>query len=239
VYNFGLPGTGTDQQYLTYKEYAEGFDHDLLLIAVLVENIQRVANRYRYWSDDAGATRLYAKPFYELVQGKLRLCGVPVPWKPIEESQLLPEDKIRLCPVSRFPRLKTLIAAIGMKDVHLRLRRHSLLSEYNNPADPAWCLMRAILERWIREHPKPVLLMPIPLHNFVEETSNPTAYQKRFREVREATGCFLHDPIEDLLRYPLIERRAFRYANDPHLTSTGHMALAKSLKSAIVSVLGD
>jgi carbamoyltransferase len=49
VYNFGLPGSGTDQQYLLYKEYAPKFDHDLLIISVLVENIRRVNAQYRYY----------------------------------------------------------------------------------------------------------------------------------------------------------------------------------------------
>jgi len=245
VYNYGLPGAGTDQQYLTYKECAQGFDHDLLLIAVLVENVKRVANGYRYWVDESGAQVLYAKPFYKLVQGELRLSGVPVPWKPVEESQLSPEDMRRLRPGIRFPRLAIIISLLGMReiqqrlmeDIRKRLGKYQPVPEYNDPADPAWCLMRAILIRWIREHPKPVLLMPIPGHFFVEETSDPTAYQERFREVREATGCFFHDPLEDLLTYPLVQRRAFRYAKDPHLTPAGHIALAKSLKSAIVRVL--
>ena len=52
VYNFGLPGTGTDQQYLAYQEFARTLEHNLLIIAVLVENIRRVAAHYSYYQDD-------------------------------------------------------------------------------------------------------------------------------------------------------------------------------------------
>jgi carbamoyltransferase len=126
-----------------------------------------------------------------------------------------------------------------IKDIGKKFTKYQPLVEYNDPANAAWCLMRAILTRWIREHPKPVLLMPIPVYNFVEEMSAPTACHERFREVCEANGCFFHDPLEDLLRYPLTQRRAFRYAKDPHPTPAGHIALARSLQTAVVCVFGE
>src|SRR5215467_11648911 len=42
IYNFGLPGTGTDQHYLTYREIASAYEHDMVIIAAQVENIRRV-----------------------------------------------------------------------------------------------------------------------------------------------------------------------------------------------------
>ena len=47
IYNFGLPGTGTDQQYLTYKTYAENLQPDLVIISVMVENIRCWNNHQR------------------------------------------------------------------------------------------------------------------------------------------------------------------------------------------------
>ena len=41
IFNFSLPGTGTDQHYLVWKDYASRIDHDLVIIAVQVENIRR------------------------------------------------------------------------------------------------------------------------------------------------------------------------------------------------------
>ena len=39
VYNFALSGSGTDQQYLIWKEYGQNIEADLIIIGVLVENI--------------------------------------------------------------------------------------------------------------------------------------------------------------------------------------------------------
>lgn len=77
IYNFGLPSTGTDQQYLVWREFAQGIEHDLVVIAVFVENVRRVVARYRHHNDEAGRDRIYAKPYYTLEQNELRLHHVP------------------------------------------------------------------------------------------------------------------------------------------------------------------
>ena len=237
VYNYGIPGTGTDQQYLAYRQFAQETEHDLLIIAVLVENIRRIRSRYRFFTDDTGTSRLYKKPFYELDGGQLLLRGVPVPSNPFEESELSDVERRTIDRGGPLPGIRKTIESFGIKDMCQRLMRYQPVPEYNNPADPAWLLLRAILERWIREHPKPVLLVPIPLHLFVEETSDPAAYQRRFREVRETTGCLYHDPLPDLLKYPLTQRKAFRFVKDTHLSPAGHVALAKSLESSVMNAL--
>jgi len=73
VYNYGLPATGLDQHYLIYQEYAQNIDHDLLMIAVFVDNIRRVGSRYRYFLNDRSERVLYAKPYYVLRDGQLLL----------------------------------------------------------------------------------------------------------------------------------------------------------------------
>jgi hypothetical protein len=243
VYNYGLPGSGTDQQYLAYKEYAQGIDHDLLIVAVFVENIRRITAKYRFWFDDSAEKVLYAKPYFELVGGELSLHGVPVPSKPLDGSQLSLEEQKGIARSSRFPALTKLVSRLGIqagaKELIKKVTKYQPFPEYNDAHNPAWSLMRAILMRWIEEHPKPVLVMPIPAHNYVEEMSDPAGYQARFREISQATGCFLHDPLEDLMKYSLEERRSFRFAKDPHPTEAGHAALAKSLQPAVSRIFGD
>jgi carbamoyltransferase len=51
IFNFALPGTGTDQHYLIWKDLASQIDHDLVVIAVQVENIRRVNSRFRRFED--------------------------------------------------------------------------------------------------------------------------------------------------------------------------------------------
>ena len=97
--------------------------------------------------------------------------------------------------------------------------------------------MRKMLENWIVQHQKPVMLMPIPLYQHVEETCDASAYQERFKELSESTGCILHDPLTDLLKYTPEQRRKFRFKNDIHLTPEGHEAIAASVAPVIKKIL--
>src|SRR5918996_2597362 len=82
VFNFGLPGTGTDQQYLTYQQFASAIDYDLLILAIFVENVRRVDSHYRLYTTDQDELVAYAKPYYVLESGRLVLKNVPVPKSP-------------------------------------------------------------------------------------------------------------------------------------------------------------
>ena len=94
VYNFGLPGTGTDQHYLVYKEIAKNFEHDLVIIAAQVENIRRVAAHHRLSQTAEGENVLLAKPYFELNQtGDLELKNIPVPKEPLKPEDLPEEER--------------------------------------------------------------------------------------------------------------------------------------------------
>ena len=223
IYNFAVSGTGTDQQYLTYREFAGGFDHDLLVLSILVDNIRRLKSSYRPYIDEGAAITVYPKPYFELVENQLALRNVPVRRLSMAQSMLSPEES------QAFRRLKG----------HGRRQNTSdRLPEYDDPLNPLWLLMRAILWRWIREHPKPVLVMPIPLYQFVEEICDPGHYAERFRELCVATGALFHDPLQDLRQYTPADRRGFRFSNDIHFTRAGHLALAMSLRPVLATILG-
>jgi carbamoyltransferase len=93
--------------------------------------------------------------------------------------------------------------------------------------------MRAILSQWVRSLARPVILVPLPLYQHIEETSDATPYQERFRELADELGCALHDPLPDFLRYTPEQRRRFRFEKDVHPTPEGHEALAASLAPAL------
>jgi hypothetical protein len=91
VYNLALPGTGTDQQYLIFRDFGAALEHDLVVIAVQVENINRVNARYRQYANDNGEPLIYAKPYFTLdTAGELRLSHVPAPRFPCSQTSLLP-----------------------------------------------------------------------------------------------------------------------------------------------------
>ncbi len=237
VYNYGLSGTGTDQQYLVWKEFARGVEHDLVVVAVLVENVRRVTARYRRYADADGRERVYAKPFYTLDGERLTLHHTPPRKDPYEEHELPPEEREAVDRGGRFALLRQVVTAVGAKDVVQRLTRYQPVPDYDSPTAPGWRLMRAILEQWIRASERPVMLMPIPLYQHIEETCDAGPYQARFRELSADTGCALHDPLPDLLKHPMERRRRFRFEKDVHPTPEGHDALAASLAPAIERLL--
>lgn len=235
VYNFGLSGSGTDQQYLIFQEHVELYEHDLVVIGVLVENIRRVAARYREYATNDGQRLVLAKPYFTRNEdGELELHQVPVPRDPISESEL-GED---LANVDRGGRLQWLRQAVGVmgpviKDVAQRVTRYQPLPAYDDPDNPDWLLMKGILKRWIGACKSPVLVCPIPLYQYIEGTASPDAYRARFRELESDTVATVHDPLDDLLNYPMSERRNFRFASDCHLSPAGHDAVARSLAPAV------
>jgi len=239
VYNFGLPGSGTDQQYLAYQQYAQGIEHDLLVIAVLVENIRRVVARYRYAISDGGDIRCSPKPYFTLEAGRLELRNVPVPRGLVREDDLPEDERSAVDRGGRFPLVRALARRTGVRELAQRVTRYQPLPEYGDPRGGAWLLLRAILKEWISRHSRPVLLMPLPVPQYVEATSDPAPYQARFRELAADAGCQLHDPLPDLVRHPRSARRRFRFAQDIHPTPEGHAALAASLAPAIERLLPD
>lgn len=238
VYNLGLPGTGTDQQYLVYQEFGQALEHDLLILGVLVENILRVKARYRFYQNEQGDEVVYAKPYFELVNGALALRQVPPPKEPLSEAEIPRELRHTIDRGGRYPALRRLVKKMKLQNLAQRLTRYQPFPEYGNPRDPAWLLLRAILTAWIAPQPRKVLLVPIPFYQYVEEVSDPSSYLARFRELAAATDCALHDPLPDLLRYPPEVRRGFRFTRDPHLTAAGHQALAASLAPVVRGLLG-
>jgi hypothetical protein len=237
VYNFGLPGSGTDQHYLAWQEYGANLECDVVILAVLVENIRRVTAKYRQFVDDEGQPRVFSKPYFELAGDDLVLRNVPPEPKPLKESDLPESERALVDQGGRFPAMRKLVRGLGMQKLAQKAIRYQPLPEYDDANTPAWLLMRRLLEDWIGHLQAPVILMPLPLPQHIEETCDASGYQARFAEVAASTGCALHDPLPTLRAYPREEREKFRFEKDVHLTPSGHRALALSLAPAVQQVL--
>ncbi len=239
IYNFGLPGTGTDQQYLAYKTYAENLQPDLVIISIMVENIRRNFCRYRPFYMENREIRWLAKPYYSLNGENLFLHNQPVPPTPFKLGDLSMEERRYCDQGGRYKVFRDLAKKLALKDRLLRLGLYNPIPEFKSPLDPSWQLMRAILKYWISECTSPVLLNVLPLYHFVEEYARPTDYQARFKEFTKETGVLLHDPLAHLLKYSPRERREFRFpVADAHPTEKCHRALAESMEPVITSILG-
>ena len=237
VFNYGLSGSGTDQQYLAHQTFAKEINHDILIIAVLVENIRRVSSHYRYYNNNEGKKLVFAKPFYELENDKLILKQCPPAKTPIEENDLPKSEKKAIDTGGQYQFLRKLVNKAGIKNLIQKITKYQPIPEYGNSNNKIWLTMSKILENWIIQHQKTVILMPIPLYQHVEQTCDPSDYQNRFKELSEKTGCILHDPLIDLLKYTPEQRRGFRFEHDVHLTPEGHEAIAASLAPIIKKVL--
>jgi hypothetical protein len=239
VFNLGLPGTGTDQHYLAWREHGRSLDCDAVVLAVLVENIRRVAARYRPFQTPSGEDQILAKPYYTLEGGELVLHHVPVPKGPLAEEDL---DLGQVDRGGRLPWLRKAINRLGpgAKELAQRLSGYDPLPDYGQKDGESWRVMAAILERWIGEIGAagvPVLICPLPLYQHVEETAAADAYQARFKELAARTGAALHDPLDDLRSHSPEARRAFRFEHDIHPTPAGHRALAESIAPALRALL--
>lgn len=240
IFNFGLPGSGTDQQYLAWREYAAGIDHDLVVIGALVENIRRVAARYRPFATREGTLVTIAKPYFSLDEnGSLSLHNVPVPKAPLSTTLLSPDERPYIDRGGRFAGARRLVNrfASPVKEPLQRLTRFQPVPAYADPRHPDWLLMKSILERWVAEIEAPVVIVPIPLYHYVEGTASARHYQARFRELASPPHVTVHDPLPDFLRFPKAVRRRFRFGADCHLTPEGHSVLAASVARALAPLL--
>jgi len=237
VYNFGMPGTGTDQHYLIYQNAAQNIEHDVMVISVLVENIRRIVAKYKQFHDAEGEHHLYAKPYYRLeeVNGNesLVLHGVPPLRKLISPNDVSQKD---VDTGGRFGNIRNIVKRLKLKKVTQHVTRYNPLPQYDKPDHPDWLLMKAILKSFISHHPKPVLLFPIPLRQHIEKTCATSKYGLRFSELAKETSCIVHDPLKDLLQYSKEDRRGFSF-DDDHPTPKGHQSLAKSLAPVLEHLL--
>lgn len=236
VYNFGLPGSGTDMQYLSWREDAVEIEHDLVVISVMVENIIRIVQTHRPYLTLEGEELMFAKPYFELgPDGELTLHHVPVP------KQAQPSEEELTDSYGRFVTLRKLVNRLGprVKDQVQRVSRFQPLPAYNRSDDPAWRLMKAILQKWTGELTRPAIIVPIPLYQYVEKSASATAYQARFQELSDPPRVTIHDPLPAFHRFDAAARRGFRFERDCHLTPPAHRVLAESLATAIQPHIGD
>ena len=239
VFNFALSGSGTDQQYLIYREFARVIECDLVVIAILVENIRRIVARYRPYQDDSGKVHVFAKPYYTLdANGELALHGVPVSPAPIPLDDLPASDRQHIDQGGRLRWLRHAVNQLGPSVKHTIqwVSGYQPVPAYDRADHPDWRLMRAILRRWITETLVPVILFPIPLYQHIEETASARGYQARFADLAAETGAIMHDPLRAFHVVPKSERRAFRYKLDVHPTPVCHEVLAESLAQAVRTI---
>jgi hypothetical protein len=236
VLNFGLSGSGTDQQYLIFREYSEKLEYDAVVISVLVENIKRNVVQCREWSDRAGESIFVPKPWFEMsLAGELTLMGVPVP----------PPYRRELSTVSRSSTqqivsgTRKMINRLGpdFKDWLQKITRYQPLPEYDSADNYSWRLMRAILAKWVSELTVPAMIAVIPVYQYVENTASYENVRRRFTELSDLSGVPIYHLVDDLRAHPADVRRSFRFRTDCHLTPLAHKMIGESMANFLAPLL--
>ena len=85
IINLGIPGYGTDQEFLLLQSFSIDHKPNIVILNYLVENIARNENQFRRLSNPSTGLD-YEKPKFSLINGKLALINVPT-----HEPKLLDE----------------------------------------------------------------------------------------------------------------------------------------------------
>ena len=256
IYNFAMAGFALDQQYLSYQEIGSKFDHDLVIIAPTVETIRKITARFILARDENLVQRCLAKPYFKLFDQKLVRVHVPLRDEYIDMETLPEEDKEKVFRANPFADIRKLLdktrpvrkpkKRLGIMDklnyflkkspVKRAITKVRPYPEYDNSDTPAWKITRAILSEWSGYSSKPLLIIPLPSFIYVKERADARNYQMRFREVEKETACSIYDPLLDLQKISLKERRELYY-REGHLTPQGHAWMAKKMAPHIRQIL--
>lgn len=234
IYNFGLPGTGTDQQYLIFKELVKGkIEYDAIILALQVENIRRVNSKYRQYVTEDGELKTMAKPYFN-IEGckKLKLNHIPVPKNSFKIADIPAQERKFIDTGGRSKEFRHFVNKLGprVKLFLQKLSKYQPLPEYNKESNPDWKLMKTIILNWIQEAKMPFMIFLLPTYHYIEELAKPKYYQCRFLSlINDEPNVFLLDPLPELVKYSKQERRKFRFEKDIHPTPLLHEVLSDLL----------
>ncbi|WCL51247.1 SGNH/GDSL hydrolase family protein [Leptospira sp. GIMC2001] len=235
VLNFGLSGSGTDQQFLIFQQYSMKIEHDAIVIGLQVENIQRNTVKNRMWSDRDGQPLLVPKPWFEMsAQGDLKLMGVPVPAPYKADSKNVSKE-------GHFAILRNLVNMLGsdFKNIVQKLTRYQPLPDYNSAHNSSWQLMKSILTQWIADAKVPVIIAVIPVYQYVQSSARYSNIRKRFDEFSKSSGATVFHVIDELWKYPIDIRKTFRFQNDSHLTPLAHKVIGEALSKELAPIMEE
>ena len=237
IFNFSIPGIGTDQQYLIFNEYCSKIEFDHVILAFMTENIRRVKSEFRIYRDEYGNSNYYQKPFYKIHDGELKLYGVPPDRKPYTLNQLKKLSPNYVDQGARFPKINKIATVLKIKELLLKLTPYQPFPEYNKKNNKAWVILEKIITAWNTELNGNFSIFLVPPFQYVEKLSSSSNFSKRFLELRNNLDIKITNPLQKLWKYSKSDRRSFRFVVDTHLTPTGHKILSEIFKDHLDEVM--
>lgn len=234
VLNFGLDGTGPDQQLLIFEEFSPRFGGDLILFCPGVENIRRAPlSHWPVMDRTTGQMLLIPKPYFTLENGLLCPHQLPVPRARLSLSDAPPALRQQLgLDRDRSGLARRLAGRV------LRWSGHQPFPQYDSPESPAWLLVRALLRRLTEQAgSRKVVLAPLPIYHYVEGLTRPT-YRERFKEfVRDHPQVAWVDLLPAFQALTPTQRRRCRFPKDVHYTPFAHSLVARALAQALAPLV--
>jgi len=236
VFNTGLPGSGTDQQLLIQENIASQWNYDILVIAPFMYNLQRNLSSKVYFRDFATKRQLdIHKPYFELQNGRrLILHNSPVPiadhfFLNSGHSDTNDSNKYREMVRGTFPKFYGSLQEAKLNLLTFAYRNHLLKADnsFRGGDNYGWQLMRAILERMIRNAAdRPVIVIPIPLSTYITHRA-PPEYLDRFDELA-SSNVHIVDILPSFLSLSKRDRDDVYVTNDGHFSDKGNKIIAEA-----------
>ena len=251
TYNYGLSGSGTDQQLLIHEEFASRVEADLIVLAASVDSIQRIQVSHRESIDRVTRERvLVPKPYFTLEGGGLRRHNQSVPRERPGAGTLDTSTRgsgppaagaidavvnwYRRSPSTQRIRRHVLERLPPLQSLVYRISGIQPYADYRSSESPGWRLMHAILERlFARVAPIPVLLVPLPPYPFLLHRAKPIYQQLYGALENHERGIHVLDITSPLARRSWRERNRLTFQHDPHFSSHGHDEVARLVAGEI------
>ena len=252
TYNFALPGSGTDQQYLIWEEFAKNYESDLIVLGVLVENIERNKVAFRETIDPNTQEKILTpKPYYSLENEELILHKSHI----LKKEKNISATNSELVQWSIPKNQEYIYKAINVFRTHnffnpFRKNLDPLISkfrslavkyayqpypDYKNNTSSGYLLMEGILKKILKSvNNKPIIILPIPTYHYYHDEAKPI-YQNFFKNFNDPNqNVFVVDILDDLKKIDLKSRKKLCFKNDKsHFSPYGHIVVSDILKKKI------
>jgi hypothetical protein len=259
VINFSLPGSGTDQQLLTFEEVGDEYERDVVVLFVFLMNIRRNLN----WSVpslnvETGRVIIRPKPRFVLETREdgsevLELRNVPIPppgeqlkANGLEDPELLSKP---ISPVVRGVReIRKMLSPVRLTKnfVYPTLRRlhldpfpllgrlgYDAFPEYSDPNSEEWRLMAAILRRFAKATgDTPFVIAPLFNSSYMRFSVGRN-YWDRFRSLADGEKTFVIDLLPHFLKLGDRAIKCFFEPQDSHMSDLGHEVMANAVEAEL------
>ncbi|MFP5318561.1 MAG: carbamoyltransferase N-terminal domain-containing protein [Acidimicrobiia bacterium] len=247
VYNFGIPGSGTDQHLLTYREFARDIDADLVVLTVHLDTVRRISVSHRVSVDRATGQRiLVPKPYFTLEAGDLVLHNVPVPLERPGVGDIDP--RVGSSPSGPGPRVLEWIrndtrlgrareatrGSLRARAAAYRLGKIQPYTEYGSADNPTWKLLRRLVEEFATEvAPRPLVVVPLPSYEHYLYGASPD-YRTRFAELDDPRrGIHVLDLSSRLVGLPWADRLRLSPRPGGHFGRYGNKLVAEGMADGL------